>query len=237
MGGADRTPARAASSAARAARVTPGRLRRSLLAHLVAGDEPKAWTVVEKAMAGGVSPVDVHLELLVPVLRAIGDGWEHGELSVADEHRASAVATRVVGRLGPSFVRPGRGRGTVVLGAPAGEQHAIPGAILADLLRAAGFAAHDLGADTPPSSFVDAARHAPRLVAVLVGATTSWRDPAVRKVVLTLRRDHITVPVLVGGQAITDEGHARRLGADAWSGTSGADAVVALERVMATPAR
>ncbi len=141
-----------------------------LAARMVAGDEAGAWGVVEAALASGVEAADVYLDLLVPALEVVGDGWAAGELSIADEHRATAIALRLVGRLGPRFARRGRKRGTVVVGAPAGEQHALPSAILADLLRGVGFEVLDMGANTPAASFVETAREANRLVA------TSDRD-------------------------------------------------------------
>ena len=100
----------------------------------------------------------MHLELLGPTLVDVGDQWAVGTLSIADEHRASSVAARIVGRLGPQFTRPRTRRGTVLVGFVEGEHHSLPGAMLADLLRAAGFDAVDLGAETPPDPFVDAAR-------------------------------------------------------------------------------
>src|SRR4029077_16129609 len=87
-----------------------------------------------------------------------------GELTIADEHRATAIALRLVGRLGPRFARRGRKRGTVVVGAPAGEQHALPSAILADLLRGVGFEVLDMGANTPAASFAETAKEANRLL-------------------------------------------------------------------------
>ncbi len=145
---------------------------------LVAGDEAGAWAVVEAGLASGMDAADVHLDLLVPALRSIGDGWEAGRLTIADEHRASAVAGRVIGRLGPRFARRGRKRGTVLVGAPANEEHALPSAILSDLLRGAGFEVIDLGADTPAESFAETARGANRLVAVLIAITGSGHERA-----------------------------------------------------------
>jgi MerR family transcriptional regulator, light-induced transcriptional regulator len=220
-----RTPARHRS--ARAER--PARL----VDRLVAGDEAGAWKVVEGALASGSDPADVYLDVLVPALRSIGDGWERGNLTVADEHRASAVAARIIGRLGPRFARRGRTRGTVVLGAPPGEQHGLPGAILADVLRVAGFEPLDLGANTPALSFAETALGADRLVAVVIGATTLSREAAVRKVVLTLRRAEVTAPVLLGGAAIVDADHAGKLGADGFSGHDAVAAVAAVEAAAA----
>ena len=146
-----------------------------LAARMVAGDEPGAWGVVEAALASGVEAADVYLDLLVPALEVVGEGWAVGELTVADEHRATAIALRLVGRLGPRFARRGRKRGTVVVGAPAGEQHGLPSAILADLLRGVGFEVLDMGANTPAASFAETAKEANRLVAIAIAITTPGR--------------------------------------------------------------
>ena len=146
-----------------------------LVARMVAGDEAGAWGVVEAALASGVEAADVYLDLLVPALEVVGEGWATGELTVADEHRATAIAFRLVGRLGPRFARRGRKRGTVVVGAPAGEQHGLPSAILADLLRGVGFEVLDMGANTPATSFAETAKDANRLVAIAIAITTIGR--------------------------------------------------------------
>lgn len=202
-----------------------------LMNRMIAGDEAGAWNTVEAAMASSLEPAEVYHDLLVPALREIGDAWQDGSLAVADEHGATAVAQRIVGRLGPRFARRGRKRGTVVLGAAPGDEHALPSAILADLLRAARFEVLDLGANVPPESFADAAGRADRLVAVMIGVTTPGRAATVRACIRALRDAGVEVPVIVGGGAITDEAHARRLGADEWSGHDARSAVDAVERV------
>ena len=206
----------------------------TLAARMVAGDEAGAWSVIEAALASGTDPADVHLDILVPALESIGNGWEAGTLSVADEHRATTVAQRLIGRLGPRFARRGRKRGAVVLGAAPGELHSLPTAIVGDLLRGAGFEVLDIGANTPAESFAETALGVQRLVAVAIGATTEGRDRAVRSAVRALRQAGVSAPVLVGGAAITGEAHAARLGADAWSGLDGRSVITAVERV-ATP--
>jgi len=211
-----------------------GRLRTDgaarLQARMVAGDEAGSWGVIEEAIAYGMSPSTVLVELIGPGLRAIGDGWAAGELAVADEHRAVTVAQRLVGRLGPRFARRGRKRGTVVLGSVAGDEHALPSAMVADVLRGGGFDAVDLGANTPPESFAATAADTTRLVAVLVGATVPGADRALRRAVRAVRAAGVAAPILVGGAAISGDAHARALGATAWSG---ADAEAAMRAVDA----
>lgn len=203
-----------------------------LAARMVDGDEAGAWTIVENALTSGLDPQDVHLQLLGPALRSIGSDWEAGRLSVADEHRATVVAGRLIARLGPRFARRGRKRGVVVVAAPAGETHALPGAMLSDLLRGAGFEVIDLGADAPTASIVEAAEHAPRLVGVFIGVTSTGHDKAVRAAVSALRTAGVEVPVLVGGAAISSEEHAKALGGDAWTGADGASALAVLETAL-----
>ena len=61
----------------------------------------------------------------------------------------SFLAQRLIGRLGPRFARRGRKRGVVVLGAPPGDPHSLPTAIVGDLLRGVGFEVLDMGANAP----------------------------------------------------------------------------------------
>jgi excisionase family DNA binding protein len=206
-----------------------------LRARMVAGDEAGAWRIVEDALASGQDAAGIYLDLLAPVLRSVGDGWAEGTVSVAAEHRATAVAQRIIGRLGPRFARRGRKRGTVIIGAPAGDQHSLPGAIVADLLRGAGFDVIDLGSNTPAESFAETARQATRLVAVVVGVAAPGLDDTVRAAVAELRAGlraaGLAVPLLVGGAAVTGAGQARALGADGWTGPDGRSVLASVARV------
>lgn len=186
---------------------------------LVAGDQSGAWRVVESALVAGSAPSDVYLQVLTPALREIGDRWAAGQATIADEHRASVVAMRLVGRLGALSTRPGRTRGSIVLAAAPGDRHGLPTAILADRARSDGWGVSDLGADTPTEALVAAALGQDRLVAVGLCATTPLGRAARQRLTDAIRavQDAAQRPVLVGGAAIGSESEAHRLGADAWS--------------------
>lgn len=171
-----------------------------LRARLLAGDEAGAWGVVEAALTAGADPAEIHLDVLAPAMRAVGELWATGEIDVADEHRATVVASRLVGRLSPRFARRGRSRGCVVVGCAEGERHALPTLLLADVLRSAGWSVIDLGADVPMSSFVTAVEGEGSLVAV--GVSCSWEGavPGAVETVAALR-SAVSVPVLAGGPA------------------------------------
>lgn len=124
---------------------------------LIAADERGAWTIVNDALVGGASAVDIHTRVIAPAMREIGAGWAAGELSIADEHRASATVTRILGRMTSLFRHPGRRKATALIGSVAGDTHALSTAMLADLLSDSGYDVVDLGADTPADSFIEVA--------------------------------------------------------------------------------
>lgn len=200
-----------------------GRLR----SRLVAGDEPGAWGVVEAALSAGLSPEQIYLDVLAPAMRDIGDGWAAGKLDVADEHRGSAVAGRIVGRLGPRFLRRGRSRGTVVVATPPGDLHSLPVAMVGDLFRSAGYDVLDLGANVPIESLAKSVAEANQLRAVAISVTNPGQDGVVKEAIAAVRKAaDKDVTILVGGGAIADADHAAALGADGFAAR--ADEAIAL---------
>jgi excisionase family DNA binding protein len=201
----------------------PGRLAR----RLIAGDDAGALAVAEAALAGGLELEELNLVVLPEAMTEVGRAWATGEIGVEGEHRATATAYRLLGRLAPRFARKGRRRGTIVLGAAPGEQHGLPVAMLADPLRHRGYDVIDLGANTPATAFTDAATAAPGLISVGISTSAPDGDGAVRSVIVALRESGIDVPILLGGAGCTSAEEARALGADGWT-RSGPEALTLL---------
>lgn len=183
---------------------------------LLAGDSSGAWMLIERALMAG-TPSDVYLRLLGPCLRTIGDDWESGRITIADEHRATAAALGIVGRLSPLFRRRGRRRpGLILLAGAEGDPHFIPLAMVADHLRAEGFEVSHLGADVPVDTLVAVAA-AGECRAVGLSASTKAGVVAAGQAVHALQRRVPGVPVMLGGPAVRSEKVARRAGADGWA--------------------
>jgi excisionase family DNA binding protein len=204
-----------------------------LTAHLVVGDEAEAWRVVQDALASAVTPEVLYLEIIGPALRSIGDSWEAGTVSIAEEHRASALAYRLLGRLGPAFTRRGPARGLVVLGSPSGDRHGLASALVADPLRGRGFTVADLGADTPAQSFAEVVAIDARARAVGIVVSVPIDDEVVAGTIAAVRSAR-SLPVLVGGRTITSAAHATALGADAFS-ESAPDAIAWFDSIESSP--
>jgi methanogenic corrinoid protein MtbC1 len=189
-----------------------------LEARLIEGDERGALEVFEAVLRAGNDLEHLYLNVLSPALIAIGYRWEQGELEIFVEHRASNIAMRLMSQVGSRFARRGVSKGTIIMGAPAGEEHALAIAMLADLVRSQGWDVHDLGGNMPAGSFAQAVQQSNDVVAVCVGVTVEGSIPAAKETVAALKSSCPDVPVYVGGAAIRGDDHVRVLGADHWAG-------------------
>ena len=129
--------------------------KRQLRDALAAFDEPRAQAVIDSLLA--TATIDTVLAgVVVPYLHELGDRWERGGASVAEEHFASSVLR---GRLLGLARGWGLGLGPrVVLACAPGEQHDLGLLAFGLALRARGWRIIYLGTDTPITSVADAAR-------------------------------------------------------------------------------
>jgi excisionase family DNA binding protein len=204
---------------------------------LLAGDEAEAWRVVERALTSGFSPTGCYLELLGGALADIGSPAGATGRPVDDDaagsYLATATAKRLVARLGARFRRPGRRRGTVVFGAPEGERHDLPIAIVADLVRLEGFTCLELGADVPSSAFAAAALRSDDVVAIGLGVSRAVNLPAAARTIEAVHAVAPDVPVVLGGQGVRNAEVASLIGASCWA----PDGAGAVEAVLGLAAR
>jgi DNA-binding transcriptional MerR regulator len=132
-------------------------------------------------------------DVVLPALRQIGERWESGDVSVAQEHFATELITGRLRGLGREW---GTGLGPrAVLACPAGERHDVGLLCCALALDRRGWRVTYLGADTP----VDALESAVRVVdpaIIVIGAVQV--DP-LHAAAPALGRLAKRVPVAVGG--------------------------------------
>ena len=172
--------------------------RQRLYRALVDGDELGARAVVDRLAEGGIAVVTLCEELFAPVLRWIGDEWAQGRISVAEEHRASAICERLLARLS---VHPrGRPRGVVVVATPPGDQHGLPATMAAVALRADRWQVHHLGTQVPAEDLVELAVAVGTNVVVLSVTNPEARPEAER---VAEAAQAAGVAVLVGGNGLT----------------------------------
>jgi methanogenic corrinoid protein MtbC1 len=166
--------------------------------------------------------------LLADVQQKVGRLWQHNELTVADEHAATAVVDlALTAACFEAEHRPHTPEETVIVACAEEEWHVMPARMFAEQLRAAGWDVVFLGASTPAEHlqrFVAAERPA----AVAVSCTVPLHLPGARR---AISAGHAAgVPVLAGGAAFgTAPNRAAAIGADAWAPNLD-DAVAAITR-------
>jgi diguanylate cyclase (GGDEF)-like protein len=134
-------------------------LSRSFGGALRAGDPAAAERVASDALEGGMSVAAVQDRVIAPAMCWIGELWQRGEVSVGDEHLATAISQDVLGRLFPrALTSQPRSRERIVLAAVQGEHHTLGLRMAADVLEGAGFDVLYLGADVPLSGLLDTCR-------------------------------------------------------------------------------
>jgi DNA-binding transcriptional MerR regulator len=168
--------------------------RRELGAALLAFDEARAHAALD-ALVSRFSLDTVLAEVIVPYLHDLGDQWERGETSVAQEHFASSLLRGRLLGLGRGW---GQGHGpTALLACAPGEQHDLGLIAFGLALRARGWRILYLGADTPLESLAGAVRSS-RPDYVVISAVNPRSLNATRGNLIDLAREY---RVAVGGAA------------------------------------
>jgi DNA-binding transcriptional MerR regulator/methylmalonyl-CoA mutase cobalamin-binding subunit len=154
-----------------------------------------------------ISPANIVIgEVLLPYLHDIGERWQHGQLSIAQEHFATAfIHSRLLG------LARGWDRGLgprALLACPPQEQHTLGLIAFGIALHHIGWRITYLAADTPIPMIAEAATSIhPRLI-VISAATPDHLTPALPQ--LRELRPHNTVAIAGAG---ANQDHAHQSGA------------------------
>jgi MerR family transcriptional regulator, light-induced transcriptional regulator len=165
---------------------------------LLRGSARGAEDAVKAALASGMSPSTVHVEVVAPAMRTIGELWARDEITVADEHLATAITYRALNVISAAGGGPPEAtRQRIMLAALEDERHVVGLQMVADALTAAGFEVMSLGADVPLDALLAAvARYAP---AVLGLSVTMPAGPRLSDSLDRIRAVDPALMVLVGG--------------------------------------
>lgn len=191
-----------------------------LVARLIEGDERGARKVVASIADTGASYVAIATRLIQPALYRVGTLWHRNEISIGQEHRATAISRSILAAL---FQREGRsvqeiGR-RALFAAVEQDLHILGPQIVADAFALAGWSVRNLGARTSLDRLiaeVDAWK--PELIGLSV--SLSQQLPELKRTVSALRSElsSLRPMVMVGGRPTNQFADIWRwTGADAWS--------------------
>lgn len=164
-----------------------------------AGSYADAQRVVQEALAAGATEAEIFDRVLAPAMHRIGERWERAEITVADEHLATAISNRVMASVYESLaVGMPASRERVLIAPVEGDQHVMGLRMIADVLDGAGYETIYMGAAAPLAGLIESiAQHQPSVVAL--GATAPWSAARLVETVRLIRAAHPSLPIVVGG--------------------------------------
>lgn len=167
------------------------------MAAILALDAPTLDAVLRRAIAQEGVPHFV--DVLAPVLmRAVGDQWVAGRLSIAHEHLASAVVIAIVMET-VRAVPPISGAPRAVVATPAGEHHSLGAALAAAAASLQGWSVVYLGADVPHADIAAAAITAGARAVALSIVYVEDRARVLAEIRALRGSMSKAVPLLIGG--------------------------------------
>lgn len=190
---------------------------------LLCGDRRGAASAILGQLQAGLAVRPVYLEVFQPALRAVGQLWQRGLISVAVEHYITAATQMVMSQIFPLILGAPRNGVTFVGCCVATELHEVGMRMVTDLLELDGYDTWYLGANTPDEGVVDMVAEK-RAQVLGVSATMAQGVPLVQRLIAALRRDERTrgVAVLVGGMAFAhNPSRWRDIGADGYAADAG----------------
>ncbi len=169
---------------------------------IIQGNSRVAESVAEVAIARGMDPIGLAIEVFAPALTRVGILWHDGAISTAIEHRATQITSSLIERLRSHVNRISPHNTVAIVTTVEGEQHAIGARIAAELLWQDGWEVDYLGPDTPTRDLVDFALQRQAKL-VVIGVSLSEHLDAAAEAIRALKALAPPPPsVLVGGPAV-----------------------------------
>ncbi len=167
------------------------------------GDRRRALTIARTALNDGIDIRDLYMDVFQPAMHEIGRLWETNEITVAQEHLATAITQSVMAQLyAHVFAQPPLGK-TLVATCIGGELHELGIRMVADFFEIEGWDVYYLGANMPVEDVVSMVNE--RKADILaISVTLNNHVPRARDLIQAIRSSPIgkNIKILFGGQPV-----------------------------------
>lgn len=170
---------------------------------LLAGKQLEALAIANQLIDSGRSLVEVEMHVIQPALYNIGEKWQANQVSVAQEHMATAIAHSVMTAMLLLSTPPALINKKILLACAEGNHHEVGLRMVADAFQMAGWEIEYLGADVPSLAVVkQVLKWKPHMVGLSV--SFAHQLPAVKSVITQLNDQlgNTRPAIIVGGLAI-----------------------------------
>jgi methanogenic corrinoid protein MtbC1 len=173
--------------------------QRTYLNAIKVGDSEGADHLLLAVQEQAISPADIYLYIFQPSAYEIGQLWEKGQISVGQEHVASAMIECHMGELHIRFKPEKHRHKKLILGCVDREYHRIGLRMVADFFEMDGWEVCYLGAAVPSDGFARmVVEFQPDLIGISV--EVDYHLPRLAELKMELiRQGAKPVPIMAGG--------------------------------------
>ncbi len=180
-----------------------GKIAGDYINALLAGDRKGASDLVMKALDEGMTVKTIYLEIFQKSQYEVGRLWLDNTISVATEHFCSAATQSIMSQLYPYIFSTERIGRTFVAACIGGELHEIGVRMVSDFFEMEGWDTYYLGANTPVSSIIKAARGKNADI-IGLSASMPYHRSLLKKAIEQIKdsSDCRGIKVMIGGNAV-----------------------------------
>ncbi len=169
---------------------------------LLHGDHKGCLKLVEQSITTSDELRHFYQHVVRYALYTVGSLWERNEISVAEEHLATAIVGRVTSFLYGRFIGGVQAKGTVIVCAVPNEFHEVGARMVADVLELDGWDVSYLGANVPLQDLLALLRKKkPFFLAVSVA--TAFNLEKAQELIAAVKQvpEFSSIKILAGGLA------------------------------------
>lgn len=182
-------------------------LLQDVACNLISGDQHEVDRLTKEALEKGFSPSIILDEGLIAGMQVVGVKFRDNIIFIPEVLTAARAMKAGMAHLDPILSASGiEPLGTVIMGTVQGDLHDIGKNLCIMMLSGAGFEVHDLGVDTKPQAFIDAAlAHNAQIVGMSALLTTTMTN--MEKTIQAFEQAGLRekVKMMAGGAAVSEE--------------------------------
>jgi methanogenic corrinoid protein MtbC1 len=190
---------------------------------ILIGDRVGAEKLVFDVLAHGYTVRDIYLKVIQPSLYEVGRLWEIGQVSIPQEHLATAITQSVLSAIYARVELPSSLEKHALVACLENNFHEIGPRMLADFLQMAGYNTRFLGTNTSVDCLIEMIQTLKPSVIGLPATTQSHVD-GVKLAIERVRADFTSYrpTIMVGGLAFNySDGLWKTVKADLWNADGG----------------
>ena len=175
------------------------------LENLLEGNKEECIDIVNSLLDEGIEIKDLYIGLIQPSMYEVGELWETGEISVADEHLATSITDRILTMIYPRLFSSERKGKSAIISCVANEYHQLGGRMVADFFELNGWDGYFVGANTLVKDLLELiGEKQPEVIGLSLAMYFNLSE--LLETIEKIREEYPNLKIFVGGQAFRTGG-------------------------------